>query len=98
MASVWRVLALALTGLLIVSMVVYAFVHLPEGDPALELIGDPPWLDDLRALDSDLADRPLVVRYFIWLRRVVRYVVRGAALTGVGEAGHRIPSSNLNAH
>lgn len=79
MAAVWRTLALAVTGLLVVTMVLYAFVHLPEGDPALELIGDPPWLHDLRALDADLAGRPLVVRYFIWLWRVVRYAARGAA-------------------
>ncbi|MDQ7858500.1 MAG: hypothetical protein QN174_03130 [Armatimonadota bacterium] len=89
MAAVWRTLALAVTGLLIVTMVLYAFVHLPEGDPALALIGDPPWLDDLRALDADLAGRPLVMRYFVWLWRVLRYAARGAAapLPGVAFAG-----------
>ncbi|MDR7421611.1 MAG: hypothetical protein QN159_03990 [Armatimonadota bacterium] len=89
MAAVWRTLALAVTGLLIVTMVLYAFVHLPKGDPALALIGDPPWLDDLRALDADLAGRPLVMRYFVWLWRVLRYAARGAAapLPGVAFAG-----------
>lgn len=76
MDTVARWTALLVTAFLAVCMVLYAFVHLPPGDPILRTFEDQTWFQDLRALDRDISrNHPLPVRYFIWVGRVVRYLL-----------------------
>ena len=81
MHSFVRALVVIVAFLLVASMVVYALISLPEGDPALALLGHRPWAEDLRALNRDLGDRPVVTRYLIWLSRVINKYVRRSSST-----------------
>ncbi len=63
--------------LLFVSMVIFALLGIPEGDPAQRILGDAQWVKDLRGLHRDVEGRPFVVRYVLWLQRVWRYLLAG---------------------
>ncbi|MGI9334321.1 MAG: ABC transporter permease, partial [Gammaproteobacteria bacterium] len=59
--------------LLIAAVLVFSFVHLIPGDPAIVMLGDMASVDDVEALRHEMGlDRPLVEQFFIWLGRVVR--------------------------
>jgi ABC-type dipeptide/oligopeptide/nickel transport system permease component len=58
---------------LAVSMVVFALISLPEGDPALAFLGDQAWVQEAKALNRGIdPSRPAPIRYAIWLGRVLR--------------------------
>lgn len=64
------VLATLFTGL-----VIFAVGSVPDGDPALRLLGQSRWAADLRTMSRELDPRlPFLVRYVIWLNRVQRYL------------------------
>ena len=76
MDVVARWIALLVTAFLAVCMILYAFVHLPPGDPILRTFEDQAWFQDLKALSRDIRpDYPLPVRYVIWVGKVFKYVV-----------------------
>lgn len=71
----WAVISLAV--LFLVSIAIFALLGIPEGDPAVRILGDAPWVKDLRELHRDLQDRSFVVGYVLWLGRVWRYLLAG---------------------
>ncbi|MDR7486589.1 MAG: hypothetical protein QN187_14815 [Armatimonadota bacterium] len=72
--SIAQVLALVIFVLLAASMIVFALINLPPGDPAQELLGHAPWVEDARAINEALKDRPVVTRYVLWLARLTQRV------------------------
>src|SRR5678816_3369311 len=59
--------------LLAVSMVVFSFVHLLPGDPAVLFLGEEATPDNLARFRAKLGfDRPLVVQYGEWLGRALQ--------------------------
>jgi len=69
--TVRRIMSM-IPSLIIVSLIVFLFVHLIPGDPALILLGDLATTDQVSALRQNLGlDRPLYVQYFLWLRGIV---------------------------
>ncbi|MGQ0570784.1 MAG: ABC transporter permease [Armatimonadota bacterium] len=67
-----RRLLLTIPVLLLVSIIVFALINLIPGDPALLFVGNEAGKDVVEALRKQMGlDRPLVVRYMIWLNRLV---------------------------
>src|SRR5499426_2387729 len=59
--------------LLAVSVVVFSFIHLLPGDPAVLFLGEEATPDNLARFRAKLGfDRPLVVQYGDWLGHAVR--------------------------
>ncbi|MGQ0568051.1 MAG: hypothetical protein ACT4P5_00765 [Armatimonadota bacterium] len=76
MDAIARGLVLIIAVFLVVSMIVFALINLPAGDPAQTILGNQPWVEEAKALNRGLDDdRPLAVRYFIWLGRAVRRLI-----------------------
>ncbi|MDR7419746.1 MAG: ABC transporter permease [Armatimonadota bacterium] len=66
-------LLLTIPVLFLVSIIVFTLINLIPGDPALLMAGGEAGQDVVEALRKQMGlDRPLVVRYAIWLGRVVR--------------------------
>ncbi len=64
-----RRLLLTLPVLFFVSLIVFSLIALIPGDPARIMLGEEVSKTALEALRKDLGlDRPLVIRYFIWLQ------------------------------
>lgn len=60
---------------LFTGLVIFAVGSVPDGDPALRLLGQSRWAADLRRMSRDLDPRlPFLIRYVIWLNRVQRYL------------------------
>lgn len=60
---------------LFAGLVIFAVGSVPDGDPALRLLGQSRWAADLRTMSRELDPRlPFLVRYVIWLNRVQRYL------------------------
>jgi len=73
MRVVLRRVALSIPILLLVSIMVFALIHLIPGDPVTVMLGQEATPEVKQALRHELGlDRPLVIQYFIWLGRVVR--------------------------
>ena len=69
-----RALVMSILALLIAGALLFAMTSLPDGDRALRLLGHSAWVEDLRAMSSDLDPRlPFLPRYLIWLNRAARY-------------------------
>jgi len=67
-----RVLALLLI-LLIMSVIVFSFVHLTPGDPVEAMLGIEVDATTKQAVRHDLGlDRPLLAQYVVWIGRAVR--------------------------
>ncbi len=67
-----RRLLLTLPVLFFVSLIVFSLVALIPGDPARIMLGEEVSKTALEALRKDLGlDRPLVIRYFIWLTHLL---------------------------
>ncbi|MDR7522611.1 MAG: hypothetical protein QN168_09130 [Armatimonadota bacterium] len=81
--SIVQALALVIFVLLAASMIVFALINLPPGDPAQELLGHAPWVEEARAINETLKDRPVVIRYVLWLARLAQRFV-GRARSGTG--------------
>ncbi len=70
-----RSLATIVLVTLFTGLVIFAVSSVPDGDPALRLLGQGRWAADLRTMSRDLDPRlPFLVRYVIWLNRVQRYL------------------------
>jgi peptide/nickel transport system permease protein len=68
-----RRLLLTIPVLLLVSVIVFTLIALIPGDPALVFIGGEAGQDAVEALRKQMGlDRPLTVRYAIWLQHVLR--------------------------
>jgi peptide/nickel transport system permease protein len=73
--------------LIVVSIVVFAIIHLAPGDPAIAILGAEALDEDVAALRGKMGlDRPLPIQYFDWLSAVLRgdmgtSVVRGMSVT-----------------
>ncbi len=68
-----RRLLLTLPVLLFVSIIVFAIVALIPGDPARIMLGEEASKEALETLRHQMGlDRPLVVRYAVWLRHVLQ--------------------------
>lgn len=73
MQIVLRRVALSIPILLLVSIMVFALIHLIPGDPVTVMLGQEATPEVKQALRHELGlDRPLVIQYFVWLGRVVR--------------------------
>jgi peptide/nickel transport system permease protein len=73
MRVVLRRIALSIPILLLVSIMVFALIHLIPGDPVTVMLGQEATPEVKQALRHELGlDRPLVIQYFVWLGRVVR--------------------------
>jgi len=60
---------------LFAGLVVCPVRGVPDGDPALRLLGQSQLAADVRMMSRDLDPRlPFMVRYMIWLNRVQRYL------------------------
>ncbi len=58
--------------LFFVSLIVFALINLIPGDPARILLGEQPSKEALEVLRHQLGlDRPILVRYLIWLNRIL---------------------------
>ncbi len=67
-----RRLLLTLPVLFFVSLIVFSLIALIPGDPARIMLGEEVSKTALEALRKDLGlDRPLVIRYFIWLTHLL---------------------------
>jgi peptide/nickel transport system permease protein len=59
--------------LFLVSVVVFSLINLVPGDPALVMAGAEAGKETVEALRKQMGlDRPMIVRYLLWLGRVVR--------------------------
>jgi peptide/nickel transport system permease protein len=68
-----RRVLLTIPVLLLVSVIVFTLIALIPGDPALVFIGGEAGQDAVEALRKQMGlDRPLAVRYAIWLRHVLQ--------------------------
>jgi peptide/nickel transport system permease protein len=68
-----RRVLLTMPVLLLVSVIVFTLIALIPGDPALVFIGGEAGQDAVEALRKQMGlDRPLAVRYTIWLRHVLQ--------------------------
>jgi peptide/nickel transport system permease protein len=68
-----RRLVLTIPVLFFVSLIVFSLIALIPGDPARIMLGEEPSKEALEALRRQMGlDRPLVVRYVIWMGRVVQ--------------------------
>ncbi len=68
-----RRLLLTLPVLFFVSLIVFSLIALIPGDPARIMLGEEVSKTALEALRKDLGlDRPLVIRYFIWLTHLLQ--------------------------
>jgi peptide/nickel transport system permease protein len=66
-------LVLTIPVLFLVSIIVFTLINLIPGDPALLMAGGEAGRDVVEALRRQMGlDRPMVVRYAIWLGRVVQ--------------------------
>jgi peptide/nickel transport system permease protein len=66
-------LLLTIPVLFLVSVIVFTLINLIPGDPALLMAGGEAGRDVVEALRKQMGlDKPLVVRYLIWLNRVAR--------------------------
>lgn len=66
-------LLLTIPVLFLVSLIVFALINLIPGDPALLMAGGEAGRDVVEALRKQMGlDRPMVVRYLIWLGRVLQ--------------------------
>jgi ABC-type dipeptide/oligopeptide/nickel transport system permease component len=69
-----RGLAAVVLALLFATLVIFALCSVPDGDPALRLLGQSQWASDARAMSRDIDQRlPFLIRYLIWLNRLRRY-------------------------
>ena len=68
-----RRLLLTIPVLFFVSLIVFSLIALIPGDPARIMLGEEPSKEALEALRKQMGlDRPLIVRYVIWMGRVVQ--------------------------
>jgi peptide/nickel transport system permease protein len=68
-----RRLLLTIPVLFLVSLIVFSLINLIPGDPALLFIGGEAGKEAVEALRKQMGlDRPMAVRYLLWLGRVVR--------------------------
>ncbi len=59
--------------LLIAAVLVFSFIHLIPGDPAVVMLGDMAAMDEIEALRHEMGlDRPLVEQFVIWIGRVAQ--------------------------
>ena len=81
MQSLARVIVGILAIYIVVTMVVFALISLPEGDPAqVFLLGDHPWVADAKALNRGIdTKRHAAMRYLIWLGRVTRSLIHAGS-------------------
>jgi ABC-type dipeptide/oligopeptide/nickel transport system permease component len=81
MQSVARIIVGILAVYVVVTMMIFALVSLPEGDPAqVFLLGDHPWVHEAKALNRNIDTKQhAAIRYLIWLGRVTRSLVGTAA-------------------
>jgi ABC-type dipeptide/oligopeptide/nickel transport system permease component len=74
MHSIARIIVGVLAIYVIVTMVVFALISLPEGDPAqVFLLGNHAWVHEAKALNRGIdMSQHAAIRYAIWLGRVTR--------------------------
>ena len=59
--------------LLIAAVLVFSFIHLIPGDPAVVMLGDMASMDEIEALRKSMGlDRPLIEQFVIWFGRVLQ--------------------------
>jgi len=59
--------------LLIAAVLVFSFIHLVPGDPAMVMLGDMASVDEIQALRTSMGlDRPLAEQFVIWLGRILQ--------------------------
>lgn len=59
--------------LLLTSILVFSFVHLIPGDPAITMLGDTATEEQLEVLREEMGlNQPLVTQYVIWLGKLLR--------------------------
>ena len=82
MHSIARIVVGVIAIYVVVTMVVFALISLPEGDPAQEfLLGNHPWVYDAKSLNRTIdTTQHAAIRYLIWLGRVTR------SLLGMGNS------------
>ena len=81
--SAARWLATIVLATLFASLVIFAVSSVPDGDPALRLLGQSQWAAAVRSMSRELDPRlPFLVRYVIWLNRVQRYLRTMAQVAG----------------
>lgn len=69
----FRRLLLSIPVLFFVSLIVFSLISLIPGDPARVMLGEEASHEALEALRKEMGlDRPMIVRYTIWLNHVVR--------------------------
>lgn len=69
---IFKRLLASIPTLLIAAVLVFSFIHLVPGDPAVVMLGDMASTDEVEALRKSMGlDRPLVEQFVIWLERVV---------------------------
>lgn len=85
----WVVIGLLL--FLFVSVALFEVLNLPPDDPLFQMMGNPAWIKDLRAIRQTVdARQPYWKQYLIWLNRFTGYLwsrLRGAGLPA--DAIHR---------
>ena len=68
-----RRLLLTIPVLFLVSVIVFSLINMIPGDPALLFIGGEAGKEAVEALRKQMGlDRPIAVRYLLWLGRLVR--------------------------
>ena len=67
-----RILSM-IPSLLLTSILVFSFVHLIPGDPAITMLGDTATEEQLEVLREEMGlNQPLVTQYVIWLGKLLR--------------------------
>jgi len=86
-SMLWEIGRWTVTGLLVLLFLSVALFHvlaLPPDDPLFQMLGNPRWLHDLRALRQQIDPRqPYGKQLVLWVYRFVGYLwrsIRGAAL------------------
>lgn len=81
MHSIARIVVGVLAIYIVVTMVVFALISLPDGDPAQEfLLGNHPWVHEAKALNRTIdTRRHPALRYLVWLGRVTRSLLSAAS-------------------
>ncbi len=71
----WVVIGILLV--LFLSVALFEVLNLPPNDPLFQMLGNPRWLHDLRALRQQIDPRePYWKQYLLWVHRFVGYLWR----------------------
>jgi ABC-type dipeptide/oligopeptide/nickel transport system permease component len=88
MQSIVRIIVAVIAIYVVVTMMVFALISLPEGDPAqVFVLGDHLWVREAKTIHRGIdARQHAAVRYLIWLGRVTRALLGAAAPTAYAPA------------